>query len=48
MAGRTFKDVAYRPQFALGILCRDEVHQQELHAAVSARFPELDVRVLVI
>lgn len=47
-AGRTYKDTAYRPQFALGIMCKDEAHQVNLHARLSRRFPGLDLRVLVI
>ena len=46
--GKEYRDVAYRPQFALGIHCSDETDQQQLFSQLSTRYPQHDIKVLVI
>jgi len=47
-AGRSYRDQGYQPQYALGIVCRDEQDQISLHKKVRRITGERDVRVLVI
>jgi len=46
--GKQYQGLAYRPKFALGILCRDEAEQQDLHARLTKLLPGREVKVLVI
>jgi hypothetical protein len=46
--GKEHKAVAYKPQFAIGLICVDEREQQRVHARLSRMFPSKDVKVLVI
>ena len=46
--GKEFKDVKYRPQFALGILCESEQEQCALFARLGKVLPGKEVKVLVI
>jgi hypothetical protein len=46
--GRTYRDVAYRPQFAIGILCKDEADQIRLHHRLLRHVGKRDLKVLVI
>jgi len=46
--GKEYKDVAYKPQFALGVLCSDEAEQKRLHRKLTRNLPGKDVKVLVI
>jgi len=46
--GKDYQAVGYKPQFALGILCRDEAEQQDLHRRLSKLLPGKEVKVLVI
>lgn len=45
--GKTYPDVHYQPQFALGIMCEDESDQAKLHAHLT-RSLKREVKVLVI
>lgn len=46
--GKTYRDLPYKPQFGLGIVCRDEADQRRIYARLLKLFPGRDVRVLVI
>jgi hypothetical protein len=46
--GKDYREAPYRPKFAIGIMCRDEEHQQRLHRSLVRRMPAADIRVLVI
>lgn len=46
--GKDYQAVGYKPQFALGIICRDESEQQDLHRRISQLLPGKEVKVLVI
>ena len=46
--GRVHKGAIYKPQFAIGILCRDEQDQRALFNDLSARVGGREVKVLVI
>ena len=46
--GREYRDAAYKPQFALGIICRDERDQQHLFSRARRFAPGRDVKVLVL
>lgn len=46
--GKEFRDEGYRPQFAIGIVCRDEQDQQNLFQRVGRIASGRDVKVLVI
>jgi hypothetical protein len=46
--GKEYRDVQYTPQFALGIICRDEQDQQALHVRLRPITAGRDVKVLVI
>jgi len=48
VAGREFRDVAYKPQFAIGIVCRDEADQQKIFQRVGRFAAGRDVKVLVL
>jgi hypothetical protein len=45
---KEYRDVAYKAQFALGIICADEPEQQRLHRQLSQTLPGHEVKVLVI
>ena len=45
---KDYQAVGYKPQFALGILCRDEDEQQDLHKRLTRLMPGKEVKVLVI
>lgn len=47
-SGRSYRDLGYTPQYALGIVCRDERDQISLHQQVRKLTGDRDVRVLVI
>ena len=46
--GREYRDVAYTPKFALGIVCADEGDQQRLYGRLRRIIPGKDIKVLVI
>ena len=46
--GRVHKGAIYKPQFAIGILCRDEQDQQDLYRELAPRMAGREVKVLVI
>lgn len=46
--GRDYKDAAYNPQFALGLFCRDEQEQRDLHRKLARLLPGKEIKVLVI
>lgn len=46
--GRIHKAAVYRPQFAIGILCRDEADQRALFGDLSKRLAGRELKVLVI
>lgn len=46
--GRVHKGAIYKPQFAIGILCRDEADQRTLFKDLTARMGGREVKVLVI
>lgn len=46
--GKPYQDAAYRPQFAIGIVCRDEADQQRLFRRVGRVARGRDLKVLVI
>lgn len=46
--GKTYHDAAYRPQFALGIVCRNERDQQQLFKRIGRIAAGRDVKVLVL
>lgn len=46
--GRVHKGAIYRPQFAVGIVCRDEADQQALFKKLAADLDGREVKVLVI
>jgi len=46
--GKDYKDEGYQPQFAIGIVCRDEADQQKIFQRVGRIAPGRDVKVLVL
>jgi len=46
--GRVHKGAVYRPQFAIGIMCRDEADQRALYGDLAARLAGREIKVLVI
>lgn len=46
--GKEYRDVAYTPQFALGILCANEADQQKCFRQLSRQLPGREIKVLVI
>jgi hypothetical protein len=46
--GKEFKDSAYQPQFALGMLCASEREQIQIHRRLLRVLPGKDIKVLVI
>lgn len=46
--GKSYLAAAYRPQFALGILCGDEGEQRALFDRLGREFPSHEIKVLVI
>jgi hypothetical protein len=46
--GRVHKGAIYRPQFAIGIMCRDEADQKALFGDLSRRLSGREIKVLVI
>lgn len=46
--GREYRDVAYTPKFALGIICTDEAEQTRLYDKLAKAAPGKEVKVLVI
>lgn len=46
--GREYRDVAYTPKFALGIVCADESDQQRVFRRLQRIMPGKDIKVLVI
>ena len=46
--GRIHKGAIYRPQFAIGIMCRDEADQRAMFSDLSARLSGREIKVLVI
>jgi len=45
---KDYKDLPYKPQFALGILCLDEEEQIKLHRKLRRLLPGKEVKVLAI
>jgi len=46
--GKEYRDLPYKPQFGLGIVCRDEAEQRRMYSRLVRMFPGRDVKVLVI
>lgn len=46
--GKEYRDIAYVPQFALGIPCSDEREQQAIHRKLTKVLPGKEIKVLVI
>lgn len=46
--GRVHKGAVYRPQFAIGIMCRDEADQRALYGRLRLRMSGREIKVLVI
>ena len=46
--GRTYRDLGYHPQYAIGIICRSEPDQISLHRRISTVAGDREVKVLVI
>jgi hypothetical protein len=46
--GKTYTEAAYRPQYAIGIVCHDEADQQQLFRRVGRVARGRDLKVLVI
>lgn len=46
--GKEYRDVPYKPQYALGIICAGEAEQLALHASLTALLPAHEIKVLVI
>jgi hypothetical protein len=45
---REYKETGYRPEFALGLKCKDEREQLRLHRRLRRLLPGVDIKVLVI
>ena len=45
---KTFTGATYHPQFALGVMCRDEADQAGLHRQLSSTLAGREIKVLVI
>jgi len=45
--GKKYQDATYKPQYALGIMCRDEADQATLHSRLNRQLKR-DIKVLVI
>lgn len=46
--GKEYKDVRYKPQFALGVLCEDENDQRACFTQIRKALPGREVKVLVV
>ena len=45
---KSFAGSTYRPQFALGVMCRDEADQASLHGCLRGLLAGREIKVLVI
>jgi hypothetical protein len=46
--GKEYRDAAYRPKFAVALMCEDEADQRSVYDRIAATFPNRETKVLVV